>query len=399
MPPKLRHFNLVAFLSCFLIAGSALAQQPAPSPMPEAPDSPDDVKVFTEEVRIPVLATDEKGRFDPTLEIDEILVLEDGVPQEVKSAQRIPASVMLLLGTGEELNRAMRVSTTRDIARDLLANLREGDAVALLQFNSRTDILQKWTTEKAHVEDALKHKLRSGRGSRLSQAIINAASYFRSQPIGNRHLVLVSDGVELPGRMGYKEAIKVLTEAESPEARALAAEAVKQLMAAQASVHVISYTAFGERVSKAEEKRRQEATGMAQSRRDIATVGIDPTVPPGVNRGILKSPQAVASITFDPQMRRLRKAYESAAQKSEQRLSSFTEETGGRLWRPAYAAEMIEAGREVAREIGAQYVITYKPKRPLTNASSSEYRRLRVVPRRIGLQLRARRGYVVAAMR
>ncbi|MGH9901228.1 MAG: hypothetical protein ACRD68_05240, partial [Pyrinomonadaceae bacterium] len=92
-------------------------------------------------------------------------------------------------------------------------------------------------------------------------------------------------------------------------------------------------------------------------------------------------------------------AYERATRGGEQRLASFTEETGGRLWLPGSAEEMVAQGGEVAREIGAQYVVTYTPKRPLATAPASEYRRIRVSARRIGLQLRARRGYVVASMR
>ena len=60
---------------------------------------------------------------------------------------------------------------------------------------------------------------------------------------------------------------------------------------------------------------------------------------------------------------------------------------------------MVAQAGEVAREIGTQYVVTYRPKRPLTGAPAGEYRRVRVGARRIGLSLRARRGYVVGTMR
>ncbi len=49
----------------------------------------------------------------------------------------------------------------------------------------------------------------------------------------------------------------------------------------------------------------------------------------------------------------------------------------------------------MARAIGAEYVVTYRPKRPLAEATPGEYRRIEVASRRVGLSLQARRGYVV----
>ena len=44
------------------------APAPSPSPTPRANEDQESVKVFTEEVLIPVVAYDKYGRFDPTLE-------------------------------------------------------------------------------------------------------------------------------------------------------------------------------------------------------------------------------------------------------------------------------------------------------------------------------------------
>ena len=85
--------------------------------------------------------------------------------------------------------------------------------------------------------------------------------------------------------------------------------------------------------------------------------------------------------------------------RGEQRLKSLADETGGRILTPDTTDEMIAEGAGVAREIDSQYVVTYRPKRPLRNASATEYRKIYVGARRVGLNLRARRGYVVGSMR
>ena len=118
----------------------------------------------------------------------------------------------------------------------------------------------------------------------------------------------------------------------------------------------------------------------------------DPTQPPGTTR----SPTYVYhSITFDPAMRRKGKAYEVEIMKSQETLRAMAEETGGQIFLPKTSDEMIAQARDTAREVGAEYVVTYRPKRALSTAGKGEYRRIEVASRRVGLSFRSRRGYVV----
>jgi hypothetical protein len=100
------------------------------------------------------------------------------------------------------------------------------------------------------------------------------------------------------------------------------------------------------------------------------------------------------TIDTDRAMRRQREEYIEATKRSEQRLTLLAEETGGRISSPTTTEEIVRQGAEVAREIGAQYVVTYRPKRPLAEARAGEYRRVRVVLRRPGLSVRSRNGYI-----
>ena len=94
-------------------------------------------------------------------------------------------------------------------------------------------------------------------------------------------------------------------------------------------------------------------------------------------------------------MKRQRKAYEAELKKSEQALQNVAEETGGKWELPLNADEMLAEANDVARAIAAEYVVTYRPKRPLAEAKPGEYRRIEVASRRVGVNLQARRGYVV----
>jgi VWFA-related protein len=330
--------------------------------------------VFTEEVRLPVNATDTYGRYDPTLEVDDVLVLENGVPQQIKSVRHIPANVLLVLDTGGDSNGlsglSKKTSTTRAVALRVISRLREGDRIAVLQSSSQAELLQPWTNDLDKIVSALKWKLFATRRSRIFETMTKAAQLLSDQPEGSRHVVLITDGVESPGG-------KVAVD-----------EAIKQIVSARATVHVISYTEF---VRQANDKQPSNITfGMRPASAD-AIIANDPTLPPGATR----SPSFGVGIRFDPAMKRVRKAYEAETRKSEKWLTDLAAETGGRIFLPISTEEMIAKGEEVAREIGAEYVVTYRPTRPLASAKPGEYRKVEVASRRVGLYLRSRRGYVV----
>jgi VWFA-related protein len=374
-----KYFSLifaVLFLTCAASITSAQSGaprlKPAPTPAPTPREEQEPVKVFTEEVRLPVVAYDDYGHFDPSVEMSEILVLEDGVPQEIRSVRRIPANILLLIDTSAAVTLAKDIKVTRAVALRLVAALREGDHISVLQFSDRPQLLQDWTTDTQQVAEVLKTKLSGTKRERLSEAMMAAVAQLKDRPAGSRHVVLITDGVETPGgRVSYEEA-------------------VKQLSAAQATVHVISYTAA---VRAAIERRNGGGVfrGGTGSQREALPVP-DPTMPPGQTR----NPSVTfGTIDLDRKMQRWYKKYSDDTRQSEERLTRLAEETGGRILLATKTDDMVSQADEVARDIGAQYVITYAPKRPLASAPSGEYRRVEVASRRVGLRLRTRRGYVV----
>lgn len=364
---------LVFALGTFTSVFAQAAQQPSPSPTPPNEEQ-EPVKVFTEEVRLPVIALDQYGHYDPTLQVDDILVLEDGVAQQIRSVRHLPANVLLVLDTGGEVSglggMSKRTALTRDVAIQLLNNLQAGTLVAVMQFSNAVELIQPWTREKQTVLHTLKTKLSSGKRSRFSDAVAAAARQLSDRPEGSRHVVFITDGVDTPG------------------AKTDRAEAIKRLAAARATVHIISYTEF---VRQKKEGRPSSVSGGQLPPASDPITATDPTLPPGTTR----NPSFGVSIRFDPAMRRQRKAYEADIKKSQQVLSAVAEETGGRIFLPKSSQEMIAQARDAALEIGAEFVVTYRPKRPLTFSRKGEYRRIEVASRRVGLSLRSRRGYVV----
>ena len=79
----------------------------------------------------------------------------------------------------------------------------------------------------------------------------------------------------------------------------------------------------------------------------------------------------------------------------EKTLTDMAEESGGLVSFPDSAEALMAQAEAVSRDIGAQYVLTYRPTRPLALAKPGEYRTVDVASRRVGLYLRSRHGYVV----
>jgi len=371
------------FILTLLIVGTISAQQPksqaspSPSPSPtrvESDQEQEPVRVFTEEVRLPVFALDAYGHYDPTLDLNDVLVIEDGVIQQVRSIRHIPANVLFLLDTGGELSGLGGISKstwlTRAVAANLISKLPDGSWFELLQSGNTADVIQPWTKDKAAALKVLKNKLNASKRSRISEAIVTATQQLKDRPEGSRHVVMITDGVDSPGAKVDRSA------------------AIKKLVAARATVHVISYTELVRQ--KSDKKTTELITGQEPKTYNPIT-STDPTLPPGTTR----SPAYKVGIRFDPAMHRQRKAYEAEVKKSEPVLADIAEETGGQLLLPTSSDDMLAQSNEVARAIGAEYVVTYRPKRPLAEAPPGEYRRIQVQSRKVGVTLEARRGYVV----
>jgi hypothetical protein len=124
-----------AFLICvalsvvFIIAEPCYTQKVAVT----GDSSQDVLKIPIEEVRIPLFAFDERGRFDAQLSAGDLLIREDGIAQNVRGVYRVPAYVLLLVDTGGEVNLLKTARLTADVAVEFISKLRPEDPVRVPQ--------------------------------------------------------------------------------------------------------------------------------------------------------------------------------------------------------------------------------------------------------------------------
>jgi VWFA-related protein len=333
----------------------------------------DTIKITIEEVRIPITAKDSNGRLDPTVELSDLLVRDNGIAQPLKSVSRMPASVLLLLDTGEELNRAKNVRLTREVAAGLIADLKPEDRIAVMQVNNRVELLQSWTNTQADALKALNQLLPAKR-SALQAGLLAAVQQFANVQTGNSHLVLISDGVD-----GKHEQSDL-------------SDAYRALIAANITLHVISYASLGEKVSPPEPTRPRVKSAVAPELIEALPRTQDRRDPTPDLKSHLKHK---GGFVLDIDLLFGRKGIKPALVERSEEFNAVAEETGGNLWLPGSADEMIREAHEVARDINAQYVMSYKPVPPLASTGPFEYRRLEVLSRRVGLTVKSRRGYVI----
>jgi VWFA-related protein len=374
----LQNIRPIVLISIILVLSSTVpGQKPqsSPSPPPKTEEQEPPVKVFTEEVRLQVVALDQYGHYDPTLEVDDVLVLEDRVAQQIRSIRRLPVNVLLLLDTGNQLG-LKNTNVTRDIALRVIAGIHDGNRIEVMQFAERPRVLQSWTSDKQALTKALKTQLLAGKTSLLADAIAAAADQFKDTPPGTRHIVLITDGVESAG------------------GRTTLAKSLKQLNTIQASVHIISYTALARLALQGRNSVIKGGDGIQRDGNPGSNpvANGDPTLPPTATR----TPSfRIGSIDTDVAMRRRRKEYERATHASETQLKAIAEESGGQIFLPESTDDLLAEAEGVARDIGSQYVVTYRPTRPLASAKPGEYRNVEVASRRVGLYLRSRQRYIV----
>jgi VWFA-related protein len=253
-----------------------------------------------------------------------------------------------------------------------VADVQASDEIALLQSGGGVQLIQDWTSDKKEVLATLKSKLLSGKRSHLVSALNDAIARLREVPAGNRHLVLITDGVD--------------TSSAAPELT----DTIRQLLISNTTVHVIAYTAIGRKAIQRQNPLVKITNKKRRTAKDIVDEILNPTQIPAYKR----RNKIYLIIDTDVPMRLKRSEYEAATEDSERWLSSLAKETGGVVIIPSSVKEMIARSHEVAREIDVQYVLTYKTKRSLALVVEEEYREIRVTPRRAGIQVRARPGYI-----
>ncbi|HQU86485.1 MAG TPA: VWA domain-containing protein [Pyrinomonadaceae bacterium] len=357
----------ILLFSIFANAQSGrIVQRPTPTPTPD-----DTEKIFTEEVKLNILAFDENGKFYDGAKAEDVVITENNIIHQASSLRRIPANVLIVMDTGGEMRQKKSLQLTRNAALSVVKSLKDDDQIAVLQYSDKAEILAEWTNDKTQIVDAIKKKSNFGRRSAFVAALDLAEDFMRKNPLDNKHLVLITDGTDS------------LSSAEEKAA------ALRKILATDINVHVISYT-------------KMETDDVAPRTKMISNSPPKKALPPEVAAGlpngvrdVATAPKIGPTINLDRAMQKKLKERKADLEKSEKQLQTLAENTNGEFILPLDAEEMLEKGSLVARMIDSSYVVTYIPKRPLSESARGEERDIVVTSRRDGLLVEAKRKLIV----
>jgi hypothetical protein len=166
---------------------------PTPEPTPE-PEEVETLKIDTNLVTVPVIATNRDGNYLPDLRQEEFNISEDGEVQQVAffAAVSAPFHVVLLLDTSASTQD--KLVLIQRAAISFVEQLQGADRVKVVSFDSEVRELGGFTNDRAALKNAI-YQTASGQGTKLYDAFELALNSLHSIQ-GRKAIVLFSDGVD-----------------------------------------------------------------------------------------------------------------------------------------------------------------------------------------------------------
>jgi VWFA-related protein len=423
--------RVLALLISLVFVEQSLLAQPRKKPPVVAPQKPakveqveeaateqdlETVKVDTNLVTVPVIASSRTGRYIADLVKEEFKISEDGVAQEIAFLATVnaPFSVVLLLDTSGSTKEKLPLIQRAAIA--FVDQLSSTDKVKVISFDDSVRDWNEFTSDKAVIRKAILQTT-SGEGTKVYDAVERALNNLR--PVtGRRAIVVFTDGVDWHSDRGgsYEGTLKNLDE----------------------SGVIIYPIRFDTRVETEAIARRQagEQTGIGLPTSDVIRKGTgttpstfpseDPSSDPnpqGQRKSplemILSRPVSRPSPTQTPQGpptdfpdasggRRppldpgpapskrpspndsIKGMLDQAYFMADSYLKELADRSGGQVHRADTLAMLPQAFAAIAAELRTQYSLGYYP---TNREKDGKYRKIQVKTTRKDVAIRARPGY------
>jgi hypothetical protein len=162
-------------------------------PLDVAPD-PDAIKIDTEVVSVPVIASDRNDIYVPDLKREEFTLFEDGIKQEIVffAPVKEPFNVVLMLDTSGSTQEKLRL--IQSAAKEFVAQLQPQDRIRIISFDDEIHDLSEFTNDRAALRNAI-DRTQSGKSTKMYDAMKYALNVL-TRVKGRKAIVLFSDGVD-----------------------------------------------------------------------------------------------------------------------------------------------------------------------------------------------------------
>ncbi len=168
----------------------------------------DDEVVIVDSSIVVVNATisDSNGLPVSGLKQKQFTVLEDGVEQEIDDflPEETPFAAVILIDTSGSMEN--RVSLARGAAIKFMENLRNGDVVAVYNFDSKVELVQEFSSYR-ELNDRV-FDLTSRGLTKLNDAIYQAAAMLSKRSERRKAIIVLSDGEDTSSGKSLDKALK-----------------------------------------------------------------------------------------------------------------------------------------------------------------------------------------------
>jgi Ca-activated chloride channel family protein len=196
------------------VVGLALPQTPSRTAPPQQPEQ---VRLGTIGVNLPVAVIDKKGRFITDLTLENFEIKENGERQQIISLSKeneVPLNVGVLMDTSNSVRPKLKFE--KEAAMNFLdAVVRRGKDVALFViFNSKVELLQDFTDNLEDLRDAI-FAVKAGGPTALYDAIYRVGEEKMPTANGRRAFIVISDGDDTASRNTLEDAIEMAQKTET----------------------------------------------------------------------------------------------------------------------------------------------------------------------------------------
>jgi Ca-activated chloride channel family protein len=204
---KLRSLAIVALATALASSLLSAAQQPS-------------FRSAIDVVSMNVTVTDSTNRYVTDLTEKDFEIFEDGVKQELTLFNRsnLPVALSLLIDTSSSMED--RMSTAQDAAIGFIRKLRPTDMGEVIGFDSRAEVLQKFTNNPQELEQAIRKTVAGGSTS-LNNALYISLKGLKKIPVRQEEeirrqaIVLLSDGEDTSSLVSFDDVLDLARRSET----------------------------------------------------------------------------------------------------------------------------------------------------------------------------------------
>ena len=168
-------------------------------------------------VKVDVKVSTPAGRNISALTREDLLIFDEDAPQAIAhfASEPEPLDLLLLLDVSNSMTRSLSAMAGK--TREALAQLHDGDRVALMLFSTRSEVAQPLTGDFHQIQTQILasiYKQSLGSGTLVNEALVMAAHYLQSEPPrGRRAILIVTDNQSARAAATSEQVLRALSDA------------------------------------------------------------------------------------------------------------------------------------------------------------------------------------------